>query len=161
MSHPSYTVDSLPRWLSGKEPACECRRPGFDPWVRKIPWSRKWRPTPVFLLGESHGPSLVGYSLCGHKELDMTGHLSNSNSKNILSGMWKTESKLTKIWHNKHNQKDNALNRSISFSSDSNVSMTGFISTCDCWSYQHKPISFLATEDTPKNRDYIYLLLCF
>ena len=33
-----------------------CRRPGFDPWVRKIPWRREWQPTPaVFLLGEFHG----------------------------------------------------------------------------------------------------------
>ena len=40
----------------------------FDPWVRKIPWSRKWHPTPVFLPGESHGQrSLVGYSLWGPK----------------------------------------------------------------------------------------------
>ena len=35
---------------------------GFDPCVRKIPWRRKWQPTPVFLPGESHGwRSLVGY----------------------------------------------------------------------------------------------------
>ena len=35
----------------------------FDPWVGKIPWRRKWQPTPVFLPGESHGQrSLVGYS---------------------------------------------------------------------------------------------------
>ena len=32
----------------------QCRRPRFDPWVRKIPWSRKWQPIPVFLPGESH-----------------------------------------------------------------------------------------------------------
>ena len=38
----------LPWWLSGKESACQCRRHGFDPWVRKIPWRRKWQPTPVF-----------------------------------------------------------------------------------------------------------------
>ena len=39
------------------------RRPSFNPWVRKIPWRRKWRPTQVFLPGESHGPrNLVGYS---------------------------------------------------------------------------------------------------
>jgi len=38
-------------------------RRGFDPWVRKIPWNRKWEPTPVFLPGESHGQrSLAGYS---------------------------------------------------------------------------------------------------
>ena len=41
----------------------QCKRPGLDPWVRKIPWRRKWQPTPVFLPGESHGRrSLVGYS---------------------------------------------------------------------------------------------------
>ena len=28
-----------------------CRRHELDPWVRKTPWSRKWHPTPVFLLG--------------------------------------------------------------------------------------------------------------
>ena len=49
---------------SGKEPACQCRRYkrlGFDPWVRKFPWRRKWQPSPVFLPGESHG-QLAGYS---------------------------------------------------------------------------------------------------
>ena len=30
-----------------------CRRPRFDPWVRKIPWRREWQPTPVFFPGES------------------------------------------------------------------------------------------------------------
>ena len=38
-------------------------RCGFDSWPRKIPWRRKWLPTPVFWPGESHGQrSLVGYS---------------------------------------------------------------------------------------------------
>ena len=51
----------------------QCGRPGFDPWVGKIPWRRKWQPTPVFLAGESHGRrSLVGYSSSGGKELDTT-----------------------------------------------------------------------------------------
>ena len=41
----------------------QCRRPGFDPWNRKIPWKRKQQPTPVFLSGEFHGErSLVDYS---------------------------------------------------------------------------------------------------
>ena len=31
----------------------QCRRSGFNPWVRKIPWRRSWQPTPVFLPGES------------------------------------------------------------------------------------------------------------
>ena len=48
----------FPGGASGKEPACQCRRPKrcrFDPWVGKIPWRRAWQPTPVFLPGESHG----------------------------------------------------------------------------------------------------------
>ena len=54
----------------------QCRRPGFDPWVAKIPWRRKWQPTPVFLPGKSHGwRSLVGYSPWGHKESDTTERL--------------------------------------------------------------------------------------
>ena len=48
----------------------------FDPWIRKIPWRRKWLPTLVFSSGESHGQrSLVGYGPQGHKELDMTEQL--------------------------------------------------------------------------------------
>ena len=51
----------------------QCGRPGFNPWVRKISWRRKWHPTPVFLPGKSHGRrSLVGYSPWGHKESDTT-----------------------------------------------------------------------------------------
>ena len=39
------------------------KRSEFDPWVGKIPWRRKWQPTPVFLPGESYGQrSLVGFS---------------------------------------------------------------------------------------------------
>ena len=50
---------------------------GFDPWTGKIPWKRKWQPTPLFLPGKSHGQrSLVGYSPRGHKELTMTEPLS-------------------------------------------------------------------------------------
>ena len=45
----------------------------FDSWVGKIPWRRKWHPTPVLLPGESHGQrSLAGYSPWDRKELDMT-----------------------------------------------------------------------------------------
>ena len=63
-------------WLSGKESTCLCRRHRFDPWLRKIPWNRKWQPTPVFLLGKSHGQrSLAGYSPWGCKESDTTGQL--------------------------------------------------------------------------------------
>ena len=51
------------------------RRRGFDPWVSKIPWRRKWQPTPVFLPGKSHGQrSLVVCSPWDHKESDTTEH---------------------------------------------------------------------------------------
>ena len=56
----------------------QCRRHGrrgLDPWVGKIPWRRKWQPTPVLLPGESHGQrSLVGYSVSSCKKSDMTEH---------------------------------------------------------------------------------------
>ena len=59
----------LPRWHSGKESACQCRRCKrceFNPWIGKIPWRRKWQSTPVFLFGKSHVQrSLVGYSPWG------------------------------------------------------------------------------------------------
>ena len=65
----------IPRWHSGKEYTCQCRRHGFNPWVGKIPWSRKWQPTTIFLPGKFHGQqNLVGYSPWGCKELDMTEH---------------------------------------------------------------------------------------
>ena len=48
---------------------------GLSPWVRKIPWRRKWQPAPVFSPGKFHGQrKLVDYSLWGHKELDTTEH---------------------------------------------------------------------------------------
>ena len=48
----------------------KCR---FDPWVRKIPLKRAQQPTPVFLPGEFRGQrNLVGYSLWGPKQLDVT-----------------------------------------------------------------------------------------
>ena len=54
---------------------CSCRS-GFNPWVRKIPWRRKWQPTPVLLPGKSHRQrSIVAYSPWGHKESDMTERL--------------------------------------------------------------------------------------
>ena len=79
----SFVSDlGLPRWHSDKEPPCQCRRHkrcGFSPWVGKIPWSRAWQPTPVFLPGEFHGQrSLAGYSPWSCKELDLTEQLALS-----------------------------------------------------------------------------------
>ena len=49
----------------------------LDPWVSKIPWRRAEQPTLVFLSGESHGQrSMVGYSLWGREESDITKRLS-------------------------------------------------------------------------------------
>ena len=68
-------MSGLPRWLRGKESACQCRRPGLGPWIRKIPWRRKRQPTPVFLPRKSHGQrSLEGVSPWGCRESDMTEH---------------------------------------------------------------------------------------
>ena len=51
--------------------AGDIKRFRFNPWVGKIPWNRKWQPTPVFLLGKSNGQrSLVGYSPQGCKKSD-------------------------------------------------------------------------------------------
>ena len=59
----------------------KCRRPRFATWVKKIHWEREWQPTPVFLPEEFHGQRmLAGYSLWGHKELDMTEQLTLSLS---------------------------------------------------------------------------------
>ena len=70
----------LPRWCSGKESTRLCRRCGFDPWVRKIVWSRKqYYCIVIFLPGKSHGQrSLVGYCLGGLTESDMTEQLSTA-----------------------------------------------------------------------------------
>ena len=66
----------FPGGASGKELAYQCRRykrPRFDPRIGKIPWSRKWQPTPVFLSGKFYGQrSLASYSPQGHKESDVT-----------------------------------------------------------------------------------------
>ena len=71
-----YIYMGFPGGASGKEPACPCRRHktcGFDPWIGKILWNRKWQPTPVFLHGKFHGQrSLGGYIQSTAK--DSTNH---------------------------------------------------------------------------------------
>ena len=48
----------------------------FDPWVRKIPWKRKWQPTPVFLPGKSMDREAWQATVYGvKKEMDMTEHI--------------------------------------------------------------------------------------
>ena len=81
----------LPRWLSTKEFACPCRRHRrrqFSPWVRKIPWRRKWKPAPVILAPECHGQrSLVGYSPRGCKESDTTEGLNTHTAHTWRNGV--------------------------------------------------------------------------
>ena len=62
----SYKPRGFPDGTVGKEPPCQHKRHWFNPWVGKIPWRRKWQPSPAFLLEKSHGQrSLVGCSpLC-------------------------------------------------------------------------------------------------
>ena len=68
----------------------QCRRHKFDPWVGKIPWSRKWQLTSVFLPGKFHGErSLAGYSSWGHKESDMTEQL-NTHIATSVKNYWTT-----------------------------------------------------------------------
>ena len=81
----TLSLSGLPWWLRWLSIHLQCRRPGFHPWVGKIPWRRTWQPTPVFLPGESHGQrSLTGYSPWGRKELytsppSMYAHLQESH----------------------------------------------------------------------------------
>ena len=78
-----FTYIGLPWWCGSKESTCTAGDAGSIP--GKIPWSRKWQPTPVLLPQKSRGQrSLVGYSPWGHKESDMTYRLNNNNYIYIL-----------------------------------------------------------------------------
>ena len=74
-----YMYKGFPGDSDGKEPACNAGDLGLIP-VRKIPWKRKWQPTPIFLPGESHQQrSLAGYSPWCCKESDTTEWLSTND----------------------------------------------------------------------------------
>ena len=74
-----------------------CRRPRFNLWVGKIPWRRKWQPTPVFLPGKSHGQrSLVGYMVHGVAKSQTglstqfrVGKISPEQVNGDVSGEWR------------------------------------------------------------------------
>ena len=68
---------NFPGDSGGKESACNNARDlGLIPGSGKIPWKKKWQPSPVFLLGEFRGQrSLAGYSPWSGKELDTTEQL--------------------------------------------------------------------------------------
>ena len=65
----------LPQWLSDKKiSACRCRKHGFDPWVRKIPWSRQCNLLPYSCLGNSWWATVHGVAKSRTR-------LSSSNNK--------------------------------------------------------------------------------
>ena len=67
VGHDWSNLAAAAAWLSGKESACQYRRHGLHPWVRKIPWGRKWPPIPVCFPGKSHEyRSLADYSPWGN-----------------------------------------------------------------------------------------------
>ena len=87
----------LRRWCSDKESAWYCKTHRFNPWVRKIPWRRKWQPTLVLLPGKFHGQrSLVGCSSWGHR----VGHDWATEDTRKVTDFVLEEDQLPEITHN-------------------------------------------------------------
>ena len=86
----AYMIDTpymiqggLPRWHSGKESACQCKRHkkhSLYPWIRTIPWRRK--PIPVFWLGRVHG----------HRRLSMRSGRVRHDRTRVFTHMFQAES---------------------------------------------------------------------
>ena len=80
------------------------RRPGFDPWVGKVPWRKEWLPTPMFLPGEFHGQrSLVGYSPWSCKESDTTERLTHTHTHTHTVTEQMTDTKVLRIFGSTQN----------------------------------------------------------
>ena len=107
-----------PGGTSGKESSCQCRRHkrrGFNPWVRKIPRSRNWQPTPVFLPGKFHGQwSVVGCSPWGSKESDMTEQQQQQTYSAYI--LWRESSRSVFLHHTSYPQPMFHVNNFISLS---------------------------------------------
>ena len=76
----------FPGAISGKGPACQCRRPkrhGFNPWVEKIPWRRAWQLTLVLLPREFHEQRVCGLQSMGSQTVryDWSDLLHTYNNK--------------------------------------------------------------------------------
>ena len=86
----SVSLLGFPDSSTGKESACSTGDMIYVGWIPgsgRIPWSRKWQLTLVFLQGESHGQrSLVGYSPQGCRESDPTEQSSMHESLLLLVG---------------------------------------------------------------------------
>ena len=114
--HGLATKQQQQRWSSGKESACQFRRRGFDPCVRKISWRRKWQPISVFLPGESYGHNgLSGYNPWGCRESDMTWWLNNNKKEVKWAG--EKEWEIDKVWWrvDRREERENKLELLIGF----------------------------------------------
>ena len=101
-----YMGGDFPGGSEGKESVCQCRRCGFNSWVRKIPWRRKWLPPPLFLPGKFHRQrSLAGYSPWGLRESDTTEWLSFHASMCLCIHVWVFMFPLV-VWSNVSNSHD-------------------------------------------------------
>ena len=136
-SPPSHTW-GFPGGASGKEPACQCRRRkkcGFGPWVGKIPWRRKWEPTPVFLPGESHAQRrLAGYSPWDLKESAMTEAIASTHVTHIL----KTPFNCCPVVI--HKEKTFWASSINSFREEEHKGKSGYFDTCKIAQYIHTPL---------------------
>ena len=78
-AHPGFPGGSVVK--NPPASAGDIRNVGLTPGSKKMPWRRKWQPTPVFLPGKSHGQkSLTGYNPWGHKESDTTERLEHTDT---------------------------------------------------------------------------------
>ena len=95
----------LPWWLRWQRICLQCRRPGCDPWVEKIPWKKAWEPTPVFLPGESHkqrslvasvhGVTRIGHDLATNATMiEWLIHIRKNVSQRLVApaSIWKEHS---------------------------------------------------------------------
>ena len=82
----TYTHMGFPGGASSKELTCQCRRHKrreFDPWVGKMPWRRKWQPTPVFLPAKPMDRGAWWATVHGFAKSQI--QLSNETTTTVLS----------------------------------------------------------------------------
>ena len=83
----TYPQYGLPWWLRWQRICLQHRRPGFSPWVGKIPWRGEWQTTPVLLLGEFHGQrsltgpwlSIKSMTICKGLQIETTEQLTHTH----------------------------------------------------------------------------------